>query len=133
MTSDSTTAPNGATTLTTKPDAAIIAAFDRRAAAFHAARALPCDPATGGETEAQSAYWATIDAAEEEIRATVATTPRGAELQLWIAATYALNAPEDEAPCYRTDLEYFEAQGDKRDWTDRLMIAALRSLREQGK
>ena len=132
MTSDSTTAPEGATTLT-NPDAAIVAAFERRAAAFHAARALPCDPATGGETEAQSVYWATIDAAEEEIRATVATTPRGAELQLWLSATYVFNAAEDEAPCYRTDLEYFEAQGDKRDWTDRLMIAALRSLREQGK
>jgi hypothetical protein len=133
MERNSTAAPEGATTLTTNPDAAIIAAFERRAAAFHAARALPDDPATGGETDAQSPYWATIDAAEEEIRATVATTPRGAELQLWLAATYVFDTADDEPRCYAADLEYFEAQGNKRDWTDRLMIAALRSLREQGK
>ena len=132
MERNSTTAPNGATTLTTKPDAAIIAAFERRAAAFQAACALPCDPATGGETEAQSVWWAVIDAAEEEIRATVATTPRGAEIQLWIAAAYVLNSADDEEACYRADLDYFEAQGKSRDWTDRLIIAALRSLREQG-
>lgn len=133
MGTDSTTAPNGATTLTTNPDAAILAAFERRAIAFEATRALPCDPVTGGESDEQSEQWAIIDAAEEEMRSTIATTPRGAELQIWLAATYVFDSDKDEPRCYTADLEYFEAQGNKRDWTDRLMIAALRSLREQGK
>lgn len=129
---NSTTAPAKGT-LTSKDDAAILAAWDRRATAFLAARALPDDSTTGGETDGQSAQWAIVDAAEAEIRAAIASTPRGAEIQLWTAATYIFDSADDEPPCYRGDLEYFEAQGDQRDWTDRLLIAALRSLREQGK
>ncbi len=115
-------------------DAAIISAWDRRAAAFLTVRELPDEPAIGGgETPEQKAQWDIIDAAEAEIRNAVASTPRGAEIQLWTAATYIFDSADDEPPCYRGDLEYFEAQGDQRDWTDRLLIAALRSLREQGK
>ncbi|KAE8236168.1 hypothetical protein A4X03_0g9533, partial [Tilletia caries] len=44
---NSTPAPDGATTLSTKDDAAIIAAFDRRAAAFAELGGLS-DPATTG-------------------------------------------------------------------------------------
>lgn len=130
---NSTPAPDGATTFTNKDDAAIVAAFDRRAAAFAAVRALPDDPTTGGETDEQSAQWSIIDVAEAEICTSVATTPRGAELQLWTAAVYQFDAAEDEGPCYRADLDYFTAQGDRPDWKDRLLIATLRSLREQGK
>lgn len=126
----STRAPEGATTFTNN-DAAITAAWDRRAAAFLAVRALPDDPTTGGETDEQSAEWAIIDAAEEDIRSSVAATSRGAEIQLWCAAVYQFDDAEDEAPCYRGDLDYFIAQGDKRDWKDRLLLAALRSLRAQ--
>jgi len=115
-----------------KGDAPIIAAWDRRAAAFLAVRALPDDAATGGETDEQSAQWSIIDTAEAEIGASVATTPRGAELQLWCAAVYQFDAAEDEAPCYRADLDYFAAKGDRLDWKDKLLIAALRSLRAIG-
>lgn len=127
---NSTPAPDGATTFTNN-DAAITAAWDRRAAAFLAVRALPDDPTTGGETDEQSEQWAIIDAAEAEIRSSVATTARGAEIQLWCAVVYQFDDAEDEAPCYRGDLDYFIAQGDKRDWKDRLLLAALRSLRAQ--
>ena len=130
MKADSISAPEGATTFTNN-DAAITAAWDRRATAFLAVRALPDDPATGGETDEQSEQWAIIDAAEAEIRSGVATTARGAEIQLWCAAVYQFDDAEDEAPCYRGDLDYFIAQGDKRDWKDRLLLAALRSLRDQ--
>lgn len=119
------------TIASTKDDAALIAAWDRRAAAFLAARELPDDPATGGNTDEQEAHWAIIDAAEAEMVASVATTPRGAEIQLWAAAVYQFDDAEDEAPCYRGDLDHFIAQGDKRDWKDRLLLAALRSLRAQ--
>jgi hypothetical protein len=123
---------NTTTTTPAKDDAAILAAWDRRTAAFLAVRALPDDPATGGETDEQSEQWAIIDAAEAEMVASVATTARGAEVQLWCAAVYQFDDAEDEAPCYRGDLDYFIAQGDRRDWKDRLLIAAIRSLRAMG-
>lgn len=119
------------TTMPAKDDAAILAAWDRRAAAFLAVRALPDDDTAGGETDEQAAQWAIIDAAEAEIVASVATTARGAEIQLWCAAVYQFDSAEDEAPCYRADLDYFTAQGDRRDWKDRLVLSALRSLRAQ--
>lgn len=131
MNATSTSAPESATTLSTN-DAAIIAAWDRRAAAFVELGGLP-DPATTGDgTAEQSAQWAIIDAAEAEMCNAVAMTPRGAELQLWTAATYLFDSSEDEPPCYRADLDYFTEQADRRDWKDRLVIAALRSLRGQG-
>lgn len=120
------------TTTPAKDDAAILAAWERRAAAFLAVRALPDDDTAGGETDEQSAQWSIIDAAEAEICSSVATTPRGAELQLWCAAVYQFDNAEEEAPCYRADLDYFAAQGDRLDWKDKLLIAALRSLRAIG-
>lgn len=132
MNADSISAPEGATTLSTKNDAAIIAAFERRAAAFAALGGLPDPATTGTGTDEQTGLWAIIDVAEAEICTSVATTARGAELQLWCAAVYQFDAAEDEGPCYCADLDYFTAQGDRRDWKDRLLIAALRSLRAQG-
>lgn len=132
MKADSTSAPVGATTLSTNDDAAIIAAWDRRAAAFAALQELPDNPRGDGETPARHAQWDIIDVAEAEICTSVAATPRGAELQLWTAAAYQFDAAEDERPCYLGDLDHFTAQGDRRDWKDRLVIATLCSLRAQG-
>lgn len=133
MGADSTRAPDGATTFTNKDDAAIIAAWDRRASAFANLRELPDNPQGQGETSERRAQWAIVDAAEAEICNAIAATPRGAEIQLWAAVTYIFDAAEDEGPCYRGDLDYLTAQGDRLDWKDKLLIAALRSLREQGK
>lgn len=114
-------------------DAAIISAWDRRAAAFLTVRELPDEPAIGGgETPEQKAQWDIIDAAEAEIRNAVACTPRGAEIQLWTAATHSFDSAEDEEPCYRGDLDYFVDKGDALDWMERLMVSALRSLRAMG-
>lgn len=132
MGADSTRAPNGATTFTNNDDAAIIAAWDRRAAAFATLQKLPDNSRGHGETPERHAQWAIVDAAEAEICTSVAITARGAELQLWCAAVYQFDAAEDEGPCYRADLDYFTAQGDRPDWKDRLLIAALRSLRAIG-
>ena len=129
MTVDNTIAPEGATTFTNEDDAAIIAAWDRRAAAFATLQELPENPRGEGETPERHAQWAIIDVAEAEICTSVATTPRGAELQLWCAAVYQFDAAEDEGPCYLGDLDHFAPQGDRLDWKDKLLIAALRSLR----
>ncbi|MFC3786704.1 hypothetical protein GGR90_002748 [Sphingopyxis italica] len=119
------------------PDAAIIAAFDRRSAAFKIARGLPDRPSTDGMTPEQAAQWDIIDAAEEEICSAVAITARGAELQLWTAAAYVLDSAlfdgfDDEPHYYSADLDHFISQGADRDWSDRLLLSALRSLRAQG-
>lgn len=132
MGADSTRAPDGATRFTSHDDTAIIAAWDRRAAAFESLQGLPENPRGDGETPERHAQWAIIDVAEAEICASVATTARAAEIQLWCAAVYQFDTAEDEAPCYRGDLDYFTAQGDRLDWKDKLLIAALCSLRAIG-
>lgn len=129
MGADSTRAPDGATTFTNKDDAAMIAAWDRRATAFATLQELPENPRGDGETPERLAQWAIIDVAEAEICTGIATTARGAELQLWCAAVYQFDAAEDEGPCYLGDLGHFTARGDRLDWKDKLLIAALRSLR----
>lgn len=117
----------------TKDDAALIAAWDRRAAAFLAVRELPDEPEMDrGETPEQKAQWDIIDAAEKEIRSQVATTPRGVEIQLWTAATFLFDSNENEAPTFRADLDHFLAKGDGLDWSERLVLAALVSLRAMG-
>ena len=110
-------------------DAAIIAAWDRRAAALANLQELPDNPRGDGETPERHAQWAIVDVAEAEICTSVAATPRGAEIQLWCAAVYQFDAAEDEGPCYLGDLDYFTAQGDQLDWKDKLLISAIRSLR----
>lgn len=120
------------TTLAPAPDAAILAAWERRAAAFAALQELPDNPRGNGETPERHAQWDIIDVAEVEICNAVASTPLGAELQLWCAAVYQFDTAADEGPCYRGDLDYFSQQADRRDWKDRLVIATLRSLRAQG-
>src|SRR3546814_6875673 len=92
---NSTPAPDGATTFTNN-DAAILAAWDRRAAAFAILQALPDNPRGDGETPERHAQWAIIDAAEAEIRSSVATTARGAEIQLWCAVVYQFDDARSE-------------------------------------
>lgn len=123
--------PTNSTIASAKDDAAIFAAWDRRAAAFAALQELPDNPRGDGETPERHAQWDIVDVAENEICTSVAATPRGAELQLWCAAVYQFDTAEDEGPCYSGDLDHFTAQGDRRDWKDRLLASALRSLRAQ--
>jgi hypothetical protein len=121
--------------ITAKPeenDAAIISAWERRLAAFDVLQELPDNPQGEGETPERAAQWAIVDAAEAEIQSAVACTPRGAELQIWTSVTFLFDSAEDEAPCYRADFDYFAAKGDALDWTERLLLAAIRSLRAMG-
>ncbi|MEO6151666.1 MAG: hypothetical protein ABIT09_07780 [Croceibacterium sp.] len=110
-------------------DAAIETAWNRRVEAFSVYNALPYSEAPGEPyTPEEAAQWAIIDAAEDVIRATVATTPEGIAIQLWTQFSHSVTARDDEAATQRRDLAHFEAQGDQLDWTERLTIAALRSL-----
>src|SRR3546814_15149358 len=102
-------------------DAALFAAWDRRLAAFNTLQELPDNPQGVGETPDRDAQWAIVNAAEAEIQAAIACTPRGAELQVWASAIFLFDGAEDEAPCYRADFDYFTTKG-----------AALRSEERRG-
>jgi hypothetical protein len=110
------------------PDAAILAAWERREAAYTRYNALPIHEGPGDYSPEEQAEWAIIDAAEDVIRNTVATTPQGAAIQLWTQLSHNVSQRDDEVATLRRDLSYFEAQGDMLDWTERLTVAALRSL-----
>lgn len=114
-------------------DTALTEAWQRRVDAYHAYNALPhCE--TPGEvyTPAEKAQWAKIDAAENVIRSTLASTPEGVSIQLWTQLSHNITDRADEAATLRRDLAHFEAQGDMLDWTERLTVAALRSLASFG-
>lgn len=110
-------------------DASILAAWNRRIEAFRIYNALPYSE-DGGKTYTpeEAAQWAIIDSAEEVIRSTPAKTPQGAAIQLWTALGHGITSRDDEAATRRRDLAYFEAKDGELDWTDRLTLAAIRSL-----
>lgn len=124
MGADSTRAPVGATTLTTKPDAAILEAWGRRSVAYAKYNAADHDIDN-------LAPLAIVDGAENDIRKAVATTPLGVEIQIWTALFHtdlALHVPGAEAMNIM-DLDHFMATESCWEWKDRLILAALNSLR----
>lgn len=110
-------------------DTELINAWERRVAAFKVYNALPHSKVDGEPyTPEEAAQWAIIDAAENVIQAAVANTPTGVALQLWTHLGHVVSTKSDELATHQCDLAHFEAQGDTLDWTERLIIAALRSL-----
>lgn len=135
MKPDSSTAPAGATALTTTankngPDSDIVAAFEKRRAAYAAFRALP-----GHEQTAEDRpLWDEIDLVEGFFVLADAQTPRGAELQLWAALSHLVDPsePEQDARTYAADLDYFVGIKDSLDWPVQLVVSTLQSLRAMG-
>lgn len=131
MNADSISAPEGATTFTNN-DAAIIAAWDRMIAAYATYDNLAEHTGEGAYSAEEQAQWDIIDAAELVIYNAVASTPRGAELQLWAAVNNTLTERDACAAALRQDLAWFDANGEGLDWTERNLISVLRSLRAIG-
>lgn len=137
MTPDSTAAPDGASNLTTKPDADILAAFEARAGAYIAYLALPLeaqapDDLVGKVSAEEDRLMAEVDEAEKQILAATATSALGAECQLWCALSHFLDDREGDARSYVTDFRYFEQREADLDWMVRLVFAGIRSLRAMG-
>ena len=109
-------------------DTLIEQAWQTRRAAYDRYNALPFseDPNVA-ETPEERAEWAIIDQIEETIRSTVASTPRGAAIQLWTALQHTVTSRPDEAAALRRDLQHFQIEH-HHDWDVRLILAALRSL-----
>ena len=117
--------------LATDHDAEIIAAWRSRKAAYARYNALPYAEDDNTYTPEESACWATIDRAEETIRSTVASTPRGTAVQLWVAFQHGLTQRADDEAAQSANLAYF-TDDSRFDWTDKVALAALRSLAAQG-
>lgn len=124
----STPAPKSATTFTTPNDVAIIEANERRLAAYAEMERL-APTSIGNVSGAENEQWSIIDAAELVIMSSVATTPRGAEVQLWTALHNHYQEAEPAAAANRADLDWFDAKHDDLDWPDKLFVATIRSLR----
>ena len=108
-------------------DAAILAAWDRRKAAYHAINSNPdLEP---GEPE-EERYWAIVDEVEETIRAATAKTPLGVEVQLWMALYHSASMNADgDAIVLRGDLEALATIERGLDWNAKIILAAIRSVR----
>jgi hypothetical protein len=126
MGADSTRAPEGATTLTTKDDADILAAWDR----FSANRlaVFDLDEEAPDYDEREERLWNAIGDDEAFIGKAIANTPAGAEVQLWCILSHEV-AGDDEKSVLRRDLAHFDIHGSKLDWCPKLALQAIRSLR----
>jgi len=83
------------------------------------------------DTAAIRAIHARMDAAEVGARATVAATPAGAAVPLWIALHHMVSSEKLEALIVTRDLAGLEAVEADMNWTQRLVVASLRSLAAQ--
>jgi len=117
--------------LATDHDTEIIEAWRTRKAAYAQFNALPMAEAVGDMIPEERNQWAIIDKAEAVIRTAVAKTPRGVAVQLWVAFQHTLTDRNDDAAAQSANLAYFDEDID-RDWTERMTLAALRSLAAQG-
>ena len=117
--------------MATDRDAEIIAAWRTRKAAYARYNVLPMMDGPGDMSPEEQAEWAIIDKAEAVIRTTVAKTQRGVAVQLWAAFQHGLTGRADDAAAQSANLAYF-ANDSELDWTQRMTLAALRSLAAQG-
>lgn len=114
-------------------DAAILAAWERRQAAYVRYQVIPfADDESDPYSVEEKALWAIIDEAEEVIRSTVARTPKGVEIQLWVALYHSVSGREDDEAITRGDLGRLVELEPTFDWNARLAFAALRSLHAMG-
>jgi plasmid stabilization system protein ParE len=117
-----------------EPDTAIISAFERRKATFARYNALPVDDATydphDSMTDAERECWSIIDAADGVIGRSIAATPQGIAAQLWTCLSHSLTEREEHAAAVNADMAALEAVEQGLDRTDKLILAAIKGLRE---
>jgi len=133
MTTDSIPAPARATPFTTKPDGNILAAWERITAAHAAIAECTAAPTDGSlYSPEEQAQWRVNDAAEVEILKTIGESPVGAEIQLWVALIHLVEGGDAECAILRRDLGWFAERDADMNWSERLILSAIRSLRAIG-
>jgi len=114
-----------------KPDAELVAAWERRKAAFACYNALPFADEPGGDEEAEKGLWAIIDAAEEVIYQTPAKTPDGVSFKLLASLGHTFTDKKHSDAANVGDLLALVVE-DGLDWNEKLILSALRSLKTMG-
>jgi hypothetical protein len=113
----------------TGADARIIAAWEQRKAAYLDYNNSPMWEGDGPDPQ-EVRFWAIVDEAEELIRSSVATTARGAEIQLWVALYHSESHKRDRDTAIITaDLSAVIEHDAEMDWHTRFILGAIRSLR----
>lgn len=107
-------------------DSALLGAWEQRCALFSSLETLPESDNT---TPEEAKIWEQIKAAEDVIRSQLATTPAGVSAQLF-AGLHGMSPdfPVDQASQIGS-LAPLEAHESKMDRSERLLLAALRSLK----
>ena len=116
--------PTKAVSPTASPDYAIEAAWERRQTAYAAYQ-------DADDLNEEQRFWSVVDEAEEVIRSSIALTGRGVLIQLWCSlyhSTACLSAKQD-AVVTRGDFDALDAEDGALDWSARMMLAAMRSLK----
>jgi hypothetical protein len=127
MGADSTRAPEGATTLTTKDDTDILAAW----ATYNQARAIydttpDVGPFVEGVNAIQREQIAIMEPAEKLLGGAIPTTLRGIEIQLWAMLVHTADTWE---ACDIARAENVDAAPDHFDWIDTHALNAIRAIR----
>jgi hypothetical protein len=130
MKPDSITPPAGATTLTTNPDAAILAAWERLSANRMAGAEL--NDESPGYDEEEERLWTAIGKDEKLICESVAKSLVGAEIQLGCILSHDVATCRDESAVMRRDLQYFDNNEVRFDLAPLIALQAIRSLRAIG-
>jgi hypothetical protein len=114
-------------------DAHILAAWGRRSVASAIYSSLPFSDAPCVQyTPEEQVQVDIMDGAEETIHAATATSPQGAAIQLWTALVHIEQDRDTEAAINIMDLDWFLMDEERFDWSTRLILAALKSLRAMG-
>lgn len=127
MERNSTRAPVGATTLSTKDDADILAAWEAYRSAYASYMAVPDEgPYVNGLNAAQREQAEAMEQAEAFISAAVPTTLRGIEVQLWAMLAHRdASADAEEAVI----AENVEASFEHLEWLDTHTLNSIRAIR----
>jgi len=112
-------------------DAQIIAAWDRRVAAYRTYNSTPVSDVN--DDGADELFWPVVDQCDALIHNTTASTALGVEIQIWVGLhnSAAWTSPQENAFLAR-DLAFMEEHEAEFDWNVLPVIAAIRSLRAMG-
>lgn len=83
----------------------------------------------GNPDDDTSHIWTIEDAAENIVFADDTATVTNAERKLWICLQHLLTDADDNAAVVRCNLQPLIAKGDALDWTVRLVLSAIQTLR----
>jgi len=114
-------------------DAELLAAWGRRSIANAIYGTLPFSDCPGkAYTPEEQEQLDIIDEAEALIKDAAASTPQGIAVQVWTALSHIEQTRDAEAAINIMDLDWFLIDESRFDWSVRLILSALKSLREMG-